>query len=396
MAGDRNLAIAAGLCGVCGVAAWGFYVHALAAGRGEDWFVYYTAIRTYFDGELGLLYDGDRLTALLNARFADWLARPLPLHPWLYPPHYLLLLLPFGVLPPIVAGALFLLLGFAALVAAGLAFCPRLRGRMICALSLLLCPATAITVCLGQNTFFTCALLLGGFGLGARRPVLGGILLGAATYKPQLWLMVPVALIAGRQGKMLAAAVAAAAGLALASVAVFGIEPWRAWLEMMTAPSALFAQWNQLARLNGQSIYTYAVLLGAPAPVANALQAASALIAASAVWWCHRRAMAAEIRLAVLFAATMLAAPHLIDYDALMLGIAATLMFVRRLDDGLHVAETVLLAIVWASPFVNPPSVFPIAYATPILILAFIAWVLRRESQAQARIGTPALEGLPG
>src|SRR5487761_557116 len=135
MAGDKNLAIAAGLCGVCGVAAWGFYVHALAAGRGEDWFVYYTAIRTYFDGELGLLYDGDRLTALLNARFADWLARPLPLHPWLYPPHYLLLLLPFGVLPPLAAGALFLLLGFAAVVAASLVFCRPLRGRIVGALS---------------------------------------------------------------------------------------------------------------------------------------------------------------------------------------------------------------------------------------------------------------------
>jgi len=35
-------------------------------------------------------------TAVLNARFAHWLAHPLPLHPWLYPPHTLLLLLPFA------------------------------------------------------------------------------------------------------------------------------------------------------------------------------------------------------------------------------------------------------------------------------------------------------------
>jgi len=397
MASDKNLAVAAGLCSGCGLAAWSFYIRALASVLGEDWMVYYTAIRTYFENNLGLLYDGDKLTALLNARLAEWHVHPLPLHPWLYPPHYLLLLLPFGELPPILSGALFLLLGFAGMVAASLAFCPQFKGRMICALSFLLCPATAITTCLGQNTFFTCALLLGGFGLIGRWPLLGGILLGTATYKPQLWLMVPVALIAERQWRALAAAAATAMLLVLASAAVFGVEPWRAWFDVMVLPSALFSQWNMIARLNGQSIYTYAVLSGAPPLVANVLQAASALIAASAVWWCYRRPIPTEVKLAVLLAATMLAASHVIDYDALMLGIAATLIFVRSLDDGLHAGETLLLMLVWVSPFINPPSVFPIAFATPFLILAFIAWVMSREHrQTHFRAGSPAPEVQPG
>lgn len=379
MTSDRNPAIAAGLCGVFGVFAWTFYLHAFASARGEDWMVYYTAVRTYFDGNLAVLYDGEGLTGLLNARFAAWLVHPLPLHPWLYPPHYLLFLLPFGALPPVLSGVLFLLLAFAGMLDASLRFCMHLRTKIICGLSLALCPATALTVCLGQNTFFTCALLIGGFGLVGRRPMLGGVLLGAATYKPQLWLMVPVALISEKQWRALAAAAATAVLLVLASIAVFGLEPWRAWLELMVAPSALFTKWNELARLNGQSIYTYTALLGASPSAANAFQAVSTIFAAAAVWFGCRQPLSPAAKLAILLAATMLSAPHLLDYDALMLGIAATLLFARFLEDGLRLGETVLLVVVWASPFFNPPTVFPVAYATPILILAFIAWVASRE-----------------
>ncbi len=379
MTAERNLAIAAGLCSVFGLAAWAFYLHAFAGERGEDWMVYYTAIRLFFDGHIAQLYDGDRLTALLNARFAPFLAHPLPLHPWLYPPLYLLLLLPFGFLPFVASGIVFLALGFAAMLMAGFVYARRARSRALLVASLALCPASAIAVSLGQNTFFSCALLLGGFGLLGRAPIFAGALLGLLVYKPQLWLMVPVALIADRQWKALGAAIVTIAVVGVASVAVFGPEPWRQWIALMATPNALFAKWSTIARLNGQSVFTYASLLGAKAPLANALQAAATAIAALWVWACHRRHIDAESRLAVVLAATVLAAPHIIDYDALLLGIAATLAFARALDRGLRFAETMLLVLVWVSPFVNPPSVFPVAYATPFLILAFIVWAMRRR-----------------
>jgi hypothetical protein len=378
MSKKQNLAVVAALCGVFGLAGWAFYFHAFAGERGEDWMVYYNTVRAFYEGKIALIYDGQALTDLLNARLGDYLAKPLPLHPWLYPPHYLLLLLPFGLLPFVVSGLLFVGLGFAGAVAACWRFARSKEQRLVYALSLLLCPASAITFCIGQNTFLTCALLVSGFGFMKQRPVLSGFLLGLLTYKPQLWLMVPVALIACRQWKVLAAAFATAIVMMALSVAVFGLQPWHDWIEIMTAPSALYDQWRIIARLNGQSVYTYATLFGAPVALANTAQAISALFAAACVWWCYRRPMADDLRLAALLAATMLAAPHVIDYDAVLLGIAATLFFLRAMEDGFRFGDTAIAVLIWASPLINPPSVFRIGLVTPFLIVIFLAWVMAR------------------
>jgi len=49
----------------------------------------------------------------------------------------------------------------------------------------------------------------------------------------------------------------------------------------------------------------------------------AALGAVGCVFWCYRQPMADDLHLAVLLAATILAAPHVIDYDTPLLGVAA-------------------------------------------------------------------------
>ncbi len=386
MSRRRDLVAVAAFCGLFGLAAWALYLHFFAGALGEGWMVYDNAVRSYFEGTLPLLYDGVRSTAQLNTRFAAWLPQPLPLHPWLYPPHYLVLLLPFGLLPFAAAGVLFLVLGFGGMAAAGGLFVRDGGARGLFAGALLLCPASALTVCIGQNSFLTCALLLAGFGLVERRPVLGGALLGCLTYKPQLWLMVPVALVAGRQWRAAAAAVAAALALSLLSVATFGVEAWRDWIALMTEPSTLYDQWSAIARLNGQSIYANAILLGASVPTANLAQAAAVLVSAGCVWRCYRRPMPRDLGLAVLLAATMLAAPHVINYDAVLLGTAAALFFHHAYHHGSRPGDTAIALLAWASPLANPPSVFPVGLLTPPLIILFMAWVMARGRHETARI----------
>ena len=378
---------------VFSLAAWLFYYSAFAGVRGEDGMVFYSAVRAALDGKLGLIYDGARLTADLNARFVGFLAHPLPLHPWLYPPHFLVLLLPFGFLPPVLAALAFLATSFALMAAALCALAHNPREKLLYVLSALLCPASAIVVWLGQNTFLTAGLLVGGFAFGQKRPVLGGVLLGALTYKPQFWLMVPVALIAARQWKMLAWALASATALMLTSLALLGPGLWRDWLQVMIAPSAMFDQWQALARLNGQSLYACARILGAGQSLANGVQYAGIALAGVAVW--RARALPTDLKIAVLLAATIFAAPHIIDYDAVLLGLAATIFFahILRHEPKPHYGDVAIAALLWLSPLVNPPSVFVMGMATPILTVLFVLRVLARadtEPQSAPLIAQPA------
>src|SRR5579862_1711919 len=85
----QSVALAA-ICGAFGIAAWTLWVWVLRREPAQDWMVFYTAARAYFDGNLPLIFDGGALTAALNQRFLSWLESPLNLHPWVYPPTFLL------------------------------------------------------------------------------------------------------------------------------------------------------------------------------------------------------------------------------------------------------------------------------------------------------------------
>ena len=67
------------------------------------------------------------------------------------------------------------------------------------------------------------------------RQVWAGILLGMATIKPQLGLLLPVALVAARQWRALAAAAATVAALVLLSAWAFGLDALRGVLRRPAA-----------------------------------------------------------------------------------------------------------------------------------------------------------------
>src|SRR5258706_13450022 len=67
--------------------------------RGVDYMVYWLPARAAMAGYFALLGDPVAFTGQINDHFHAWLSAPLSLFAWLYPPHFLLILLPFPVLP---------------------------------------------------------------------------------------------------------------------------------------------------------------------------------------------------------------------------------------------------------------------------------------------------------
>jgi len=361
------------LCGGFGLFGWMIYGYALRGQIGEDSMVFHTAVRAWLEGAGDRIYDGAWLTAEINARFAGWLSAPIRLHPWIYPPSFQLLLLPFGYLPFAVAYPLFQATGFAALAAAA---CSRLPMRSLIAASLLLSPATAANVLLGQNGFLTAALLIGGARLLRPAPVCGGVLLGLLSYKPQFCFLVPVALLAGHHRRAAAAALITAATLVIASAAVFGVEPWLAWFRLITGGGG-FVGWSNEARLVGMSVYADAAFLGASPAIANSAQAMAILLSAAAVHRAFSSTPGDAPRLAVLLTASFLAAPHAANYDAILLSAAAV---TATSDRDFNRGAIPLLTVLWLCPLFNPPGVCPIGLATPLLVLTVIGVLLSCRS----------------
>lgn len=240
-----------------------------------------------------------------------------PLMPLAYPPPFLLWIAPFGLVGFGLAFALWnLLTGSLYVLAAGE---PRRAA--------LASPPAAASALVGQNGFLTAAIFMSGFRLLNRRPSIAGLILGLLVIKPQLALLVPIALIAGGRWKALAGAALSATSLTAVALSVFGIEAFQRFAGVLLRYSALLQQgrwrWNELA-----SSYAFVRWLGAGHAIALAVHIAIALTAAATAWIAWRKDW--DCKVPVLAAATLLISPYLFTYDAVLLASPLAWLVVRR------------------------------------------------------------------
>jgi hypothetical protein len=360
---------------------------------GTDWMVFYGADQWVFAGKLAKIFDGDALTAYLNSTFVDWLSQPMPFRPWVYPPSYLLFVLPFGALSFLGSYAAFQLLSAALLALALWVGADRPKARWLVLGTALLGPAAAMNVAQGQNAFLAAALLVGGLRLVRSRAngvgvLLGGAVLGLMTVKPQFWFLVPIALIAAREWRALAASLVAAALLALFSAAVFGLDPWWQWLDLARgAYGDPAGKWMAYGRLAGDSVFACLVHLGAGLALANAAQAIALLLAAGFTFGAFRSRLSGDLKIAVLLASTVLAAPHSSLHDTVLLAVAAGLWIAEVATDDVPLGVWAPALGMWLVPLFNPPETRPIGRLTPLLIIGFIAFALARNRRPIDSVG---------
>lgn len=314
---------------------------------GVDFANFYLASRLALSGEPAAVYD--------RARFDSYRTSFFPLQdrevfPWVYPPLFLLLMLPLALLPYLAA------LGVWQAVSLGL-FLGTLRRLAPHPFTLLLAlgfPATFINFFTAQNGFITVFLMGGGLLLLGSRPFLGGLLLGMLVYKPHLGVLVPVALLAGRGWRALLGAGASAAALALASLVVLGAETWQAYLSSIPSSVNLLDSSSLPWKLM-PSVFAAARVAGADPALARLLHGAVMAGVAAAVVWTWSRRSSPYLRHSAFVLASLLFTPYLFFYDYVCLALPLAWLGWEGCQRGFGRGEKALLAIAWLSPLSMMP-----------------------------------------
>ena len=351
-----------------------------------DFMVFHAAGRAVLAGKADIVYDTAALTHLQNTLYADRLPFELGFRPFLYPPLWLLAVLPFGWLPLSAAAATFLASSIAAASAS-----MRASGLGWPAIAAILTGPAALWVIIGgQNTFLSLALLYGGLALIERRPVPAGVLLGLLAYKPQLFVLIPLALLCARAWRALATLIVTVVVFALATMVMLGPDLWVSFLESAreaASPSAAAEMYDRVGN-HMVTLLAAAKTLGVANAAAATMQLAGSLLAAAAVGWVFFRYQPSHARTAVLVAVTMLVLPYTLNYDLLILMPAVALIFLYPPSTGYLPAERVLLFAVWLLPHLclelNAAGV-PVGPPV-ILLFGAVAWArLRAAAKVELR-----------
>ncbi len=338
---------------------------------GRDFVVFWSASVLALDGQIGQIFD----LPAFHAAQERLMGETVPLYPWLYPPHGLFTILPLGLLPYLWS---YLVWSVSTLALYLLAALGR-SWRNLRSLALILAPATFVNFLMGQNGFLSAALLIGGLRLLDRRPVLAGVLIGLLSFKPQLGLLVPVALIAARLWRpFLSASVTVLAVLAL-SLAAFGPDSWTAFFEMSTA--------NQAKHLNDQhgwflnivtTPFMSAGVLGFGMTARGIIQAASTVMMVLAVYVTFSKRGDRELQIAVLLAAVPLASPYGYNYDLTLLSVAVLWAFARAKGSGFLTGEKLVLAAAWILPLlVVVGNTRGLPLGPPVLVAVLVVLLIR-------------------
>lgn len=355
---------------------------------GRDFLNYWSGSRLFLSGRLSTLYDPAAYSAYLRHSWGEGFGALS----FSYPPTLLPFISWLGLFPYGVALVVWSLLGAGLLIAAGWPY----TKRPPILIALLLAPAVLVCLDDGQNGLIFSAVLVAALRWLDRKPVLAGVLIGLLTVKPQLGLLIPVALICAGRWKTVGVAAATTVVLLAVSVIVVGAEPWLLYIHKTIPYQGLLYRGDGMWRAMTPSPAIATVVAGGAWPLAWSVQLVVSLAMALlvAVLFLGRqggREIGAVDRI-VLIAATFLATPYGFNYDMPALALCLLLASVAAPERDASPAWRWGGALLWATPVLMVvtslwglssghgwPPVGTLALASG---LGLIVWATRHETLA--------------
>jgi hypothetical protein len=300
---------------------------------------------------------------------------------WVYPPTYLILLLPLSQLPYSSSFMLWILITLLCYLLAIYHIAPKSISLLIA----MAFPATFYNFSVGQNGFLSAGLLGMGLFLLESRPFLGGILLGFISYKPQLFILIPLALIAGRQWRALIGAAGSASGLALVSVLAFGFGSWMEFYRIIPLAFEILRNGgNLLPKM--VSVFSSTLVMGGGPTLGWMLQGLIMSGAVAAVIWVWRDGLP-YLRNSLLAVSILLFTPYGFYYDLTLLALPLAWIGWEGYTKEWLPGEQIVLWLGWLLPslvifYIMGKVILPIA---PLILITLIIFILIRHRTEMPR-----------
>ncbi|GAB5387549.1 MAG: hypothetical protein Alpg2KO_05170 [Alphaproteobacteria bacterium] len=298
-----------------------------------------------------------------------------------YPPFALYLFGGLGALPFVPAAFAFI---YGTMTMLGVVL-HRILGRVDLTMLFLAAPAALWCVLRGQSSFLLAAV----FGIAMlclpRRQVLAGLAIAVLAIKPQLGLLLPIALLAAGFYRAFAAAAIAVLALIGSTLIVFDLAIWERWLFAADAVGRLVNQ-------NGDfifppnlpaSIYGTGLMLGTPRLPMLIMHFVVAAIAAGIALWCcwqyRKGKLDWPLAGAVVIAATLLVNPYILIYDLTLLLIPMAILFQHaRQDTPLKYEYRSVLLILLLPALTDVIALTTGIQLVSVVIIAALALLMRR------------------
>jgi alpha-1,2-mannosyltransferase len=315
------------------------------------WFIAFMAATDFRNSENGVirhaelwgrdfinLWTGGKLirahdyTTLYNqgafSAFQESLFGKLDLHVYSYPPTGFPIASLFSLVPYPVALALWLMATGGLFLWAARPYWPENGGQL--GLTLLM-PAALVNIWTGHFGFFFGALFLLAFYHLDRRPILAGAIIGLFTIKPQLAVLIPLALFLRRDWRAIASAAISSVSLVVASFVLYGWEAWSTFLIRATGKqvSVIDAQGAFFGKMSASAATAILDLGGGwtMAVIGQGLLAALGITFVSVAAW--RRVRTDQLAL-LLVTCTFLVLPYSINYDLVVVCLGAWVVMTNR------------------------------------------------------------------
>lgn len=341
-----------------------------------------------FAEDFGLFYNAGQLavsgslTALYNAELVQgWLQSSVSVfHPFLYPPHSLLLLFILGLAAPACAFIFWYSVQIGLVVVS-------IRSSYIQALLhnipsftfaslVIFSPFIVISLLAGQVGLLWAVLFAGVMAHRKSSPVLAGLMLALFSFKPQLGFLLPLLLLAEKNWKSLFFAGLATGAMILLSILIWGLGPWHDYQQIMALSWQVVMRAPDKYMTVSASPYMGMRMLGLNSDIALLFQEILSITIVIIIWRLLKKPLEERNIMLLLVSATFLVSPYSYIYDSVILALPCIALLAHVSENSATSLERITLVLLAFLPIVaikTQPMHIP--YSVIAVFTAFLAAV---------------------